>query len=84
MSESDPAGEFRPDPEWARERLSERMEEVRRNVNSLFPPEFKAHVRTARREFWLAVRSLVDARLDAIEDEAKPKSEPPHGRINVE
>ncbi len=86
MSEHDQPGPERPDPEWVRQRFEERLGELREGVGSLFPPEFKAHARAARRAFWLAVRSLVDARLDAIEEEARhrPSGGEPRGRIDVE
>ncbi len=74
-----------PDIGWA----LDRMEDVRQGVSAFFPPEFREHFRSARREFWLALRSLVDARLEAIEHEREPKpGQQPgpgtHGRIEVE
>ncbi len=84
MSESrheGPEGEDRERRES--ERVEDLMNEYRERLGGLFPPEFKQHVRAARREFWLAVRSLVDARLDAIEGEPENRSRP-SGRINVE
>ena len=66
------------------EGLQDLMGEYRERLGSLFPPEFRQHVRAARREFWLAVRSLVDARLEALEGEASPPPPPGRGRINVE
>jgi len=83
MTESEHREEQKPGVGWA----LERMEEVRHGLGTIFPPEFKEHARAARREFWLAVRSLVDARLEAIEREARPKPEQgpaTRGRINVE
>lgn len=85
MSEDDQERQGKTEAEWARERLEERMRQMRENVSGFFPPEFKDHVRRARREFWLAVRSLVDARLDAIEREAEPPPPPPRsGRIDID
>ncbi len=69
-----------------RERLMEGMEGFREGMNTLFPPEFRSHVRSARREFWLAVRSLVDARIEALEHEGRQRQsgQSPRGPVNLE
>jgi hypothetical protein len=76
--------EQKSDAERFRERVEEQMGEAREQLSGLIPPDFADHFRTARREFWLAVRSLVDARLDSIEDEAKPKSPRNRGKIDID
>jgi hypothetical protein len=70
--------------ERIRERVEEQMGQARDQLSGLIPPDFAEHFRVARREFWLAVRSLVDARLDSIEDEAKPKQPRQSGRIDID
>ena len=85
-------GERVPTPvEWGLQRLNElggTIEHARRNVDSLFPPEFKAHARVAQREVWLALRALIDARLEAIDragQQQPPAPKPPStGRIDIE
>jgi hypothetical protein len=89
MSEYQPGDQHgskdQPNPEWVRERLEERMEELRRGFGGVFPPEFREHARAARREFWLALRSIIDARLEAIEADARSKPKPPpSGRVNID
>lgn len=42
-------------------------------------PEAREHFRTARREFLLALRSLIDAAIEALE-----KREEPKGRTKIE
>ena len=77
--------------EWGIQRvneLGETLDQARRNVDSLFPPEFKAHARVAQREVWLALRALIDARLEAIERSGQSQQPPPKpptsGRIDIE
>jgi hypothetical protein len=86
-----PAGHEPTPLEWGLKRLDElggTLEQARRNVDSLFPPEFRAHARVAQREVWLALRALIDARIEAIE--RSERSEPPapkppaSGRIDIE
>ena len=43
-------------------------------VKSLVPPDFVIHMRAARKEVYLAIRSLIDARIEALE-EADERSE---------
>jgi hypothetical protein len=82
VTDHEERGPDRPPVDWA----LDKMADVRQGISSMFPPEFRQHVRAARREFWLAVRSLVDARLEAIETEGEPKPQGPaqHGRIDVQ
>ena len=81
MSDHD---EQKSDAERFREQVDGKMGEAREQLNQLIPPGFPEHFRAARREFWLAVRSLVDARLDSIEDEAKPKAQQQRGKIDID
>ena len=81
MSDHD---EQKSDAERFRERVEEQVGEVREQLSGIVPPDFANHFRAARREFWLAVRSLVDARLDSIEDEAKPKAQQQRGKIDID
>lgn len=53
------------------EMFSERAEEFRSRVRGLFPPEFRQHALAARKEFLLAVRSLIDARIESLEKAEK-------------
>ena len=76
--------EQKSDAERFREQMEERMGQAREQLSGLIPDDFADHFRAARREFWLAVRSLIDARLDSIEDEAKPKSQQQRGRIDID
>lgn len=76
--------EQKSDAERFRERVEEQMGEAREQLSGLIPPDFAEHFRTARREFWLAVRSLVDARLDSIEDKAKSKTPRNRGKIDID
>jgi hypothetical protein len=79
MSSADPTNDEGPasDPSAAGDDLRER-------VIYLFPPEFRQHYRAARREFWLAVRALVDARISSIETADQPSQPPPRrGRIDI-
>jgi hypothetical protein len=86
MSEHDDkrGDDLRGDAERFREQVEERMGEAREQLSGMIPPDFVEHFRSARREFWLAIRSLVDARLDSIEEEAKPKQSRPSGRIDID
>lgn len=78
-------GEAEREREKWEEFFVNRMDQMREGFDSIFPPEFRTHIRSARREFWLAVRGLVDARLDAIETENAPEDEAPKsGKINVD
>ncbi len=57
-------------PEATREHLRSARKEMRDAWQTLFPPEFIAHRRAARREFLLAARTLIDhaiERMDARE-----------------
>jgi hypothetical protein len=53
--------------EEAREHMRAARQEMRRSVESLFPPGFIEHRRAARKEMLLAVRSLLDSAIQRIE-----------------
>lgn len=48
------------------------------------PDDFKTHHRAAQREMLLAMRSLVDAKIEKLEKQEKEKSAPKATRIKVE
>jgi hypothetical protein len=58
-------------PEETREHLRSARKEMRESWEALFPPEFIAHRRAARREFLLAARTLIDHALERIEAREK-------------
>jgi len=58
-------------PEEARQHARAARDEMRKSVEALFPPEFIAHRRAARKEMLLAVRSVIDAALERIEEREK-------------
>jgi hypothetical protein len=53
---------------------------LRRKIQTYLPPEVQTHLRNARREVLLAVKSAVEARLASL-DEAAPQ---PARRIEIE
>ena len=63
-----------PNIREARRHVRTARSEMRKSMESWLPPGVLEHRRTARREFLLAVRSLVNAALDRIE---RPESEDP-------
>jgi hypothetical protein len=54
-------------PQETREHLKAARAEVRKSIETLFPPEYLAHRRAARREMLLAARSLIDHVLDRMQ-----------------
>lgn len=48
-------------------------DKVAGKLAGLIPGDFRKHIRTARREQLLAMRSLIDAALDRMEAEEKPQ-----------
>lgn len=48
-------------------RVLDQAEEFRATLGGFFPPEFRQHMLSARKEFLLAVRSLIDARIESLE-----------------
>ncbi|HSR48755.1 MAG TPA: hypothetical protein VLL77_12305 [Anaerolineales bacterium] len=62
-------GEWKPGiPDETREHLHAAREAFRRSYEGLFPPEFVAHRREARKEMLLAARSLIDHALKRMEE----------------
>lgn len=59
-------------PEETRQHLKAVGAEMRASIEALFPPEFIAHGRRARREALLAARSLIDQALARIEERESP------------
>ena len=55
-------------PEEAHEHARAARAEFRKGVEALFPPEFIAHHRAARREMLLAAREMVNYAIDRLED----------------
>lgn len=58
-------------PRETSEHLHAAREAFRRSYEALFPPEFLAHRREARREMLLAARSLIDHALKRMEERGK-------------
>ncbi len=54
-------------PEETREHLRSARKEIREAWEALFPPEFIAHRRAARRECLLAARTLINHALERLE-----------------
>ena len=58
--------------------------EMKETGLGILPDEFKMHQRAARREMLLAWRSLLDARIEKLENVDKEKSAQKTTRIKVE
>lgn len=58
--------------------------EMKEQRGDLFPEEFHTHRRAAHREVLLAWRSLIDARIEKLDQVEKEKSAPKASRITVE
>ncbi len=58
--------------EEARQHMRAAREEMRRSMESLFPPGFIEHRRAARKEMLLAARSLLDSAIQRIEKREHP------------
>ncbi|MCL5265910.1 MAG: hypothetical protein M1343_12095 [Chloroflexi bacterium] len=61
----------------------EMVGEFRSLVHELFPPDFRQHMFAMRKEFYLAMRSLIDARIDSMERKEKLSAKKAT-RVNVE
>ncbi len=55
-------------PEETREHLKTARDEMRKSVETLFPPGFLEHRRAAGKEMLLAARSLIDHALKTIDE----------------
>ena len=60
------------------------FDDTRDRIEIAIPPAVRQHLRAARREFWLAVRALVDARLANIEARDEPEAAPRRGRVELD
>ncbi len=49
------------------------MWQLRERFRQMFPEEFFRHLTAARKEFWLAIRSLIDARIAALERQERAR-----------
>jgi len=58
-------------PEEAREHARAARQEVWKGLEEIFPPEFVAHHRKARREMLLAWRSIIDSALERMDEKEK-------------
>lgn len=58
-------------PQETRDHLHKARKEFGKSFSALFPTAFIEHRRAARREFLLAVRSLIDRTLDYLEEAEK-------------
>lgn len=58
--------------------------EMKESRGEGFPEEFRTHRRAAQREMLLAWRSLLDARIEKLEQAEKEKSAPKATKIKVE
>lgn len=58
---------FEAIPEAAREHACAAREELRKSIESLFPPAFVEHHRAARKEMLMAARELINHAIERIE-----------------
>jgi len=65
---ADETGRKHPIPEETREHLKAARDEMRKSVETLFPPGFLDHRRAARKEILLAARSLIDHALKTMDE----------------
>lgn len=61
-------------PDEAMEHAKAAREEMRKSVESLFPPGFIEHRRAARKEMLLAMRSMIDAAIGRMEKREEKKA----------
>lgn len=66
--------------------LEDAYADVRERLCAMFelPEDFTTHVRAARRELLLAVRSLIDARLSTLEQAEKRREAGRRTRVHIE
>ncbi|MGD8455046.1 MAG: hypothetical protein PVF83_01585 [Anaerolineales bacterium] len=57
--------------EEAAEHMKAARAELRQGIAALFPPEFVAHHRAARREMLLAAREILNHKIERMEAEGK-------------
>jgi hypothetical protein len=58
--------------EEARQHMRAARSEMRQSLEALFPPGFIEHRRAARKEMLKAVRSLLDAHIERLEQREHP------------
>jgi len=58
-------------PDEAIEHARAAREEMRQSFEAILPPGFSEHRRTARKEMLKAVRSVIDAHLEHLEEREK-------------
>ena len=58
-------------PEEAVEHMRTARAELRQGIEALFPPDFVAHHRAARREMLLAAREFLNHKIERMEAEGK-------------
>jgi hypothetical protein len=58
-------------PEEAVEHMKTARAELRQGLEALFPPEFVAHHRAARREMLLAAREILNRKIEQMEAAGK-------------
>ena len=61
-------------PDEALEHMQAAREEMRRSFEAIFPPGFIEHRRAARKEMLKAVRSVIYAALEKMEEREQTKS----------
>lgn len=64
--------------------LEEIVEVFLERARGIVPPEFLTHVRNARKECYLAARSLLDARIQGLSEAEERQSNRKATRIKVE
>ena len=66
--------------------LEDAYDDMRQRVLGMFdlPDDFKRHMRAARREVLLAVRSLIDARITDLEELEKRQDAGRRSRVHIE
>jgi hypothetical protein len=59
---------------------------MRQRVFRVFelPEDFRSHMRAARREFLLAIRSLIDARIEGLEEDEKRREVGRRSRVHID
>ena len=71
MEQEDTEKETNPHFEEARKHMRAARSAMRKSYEEMFPPEVRENHRAVRREFLLAIRSMVDAALERTEKRSK-------------
>ncbi len=66
--------------------LGEAYDDVRQRFRGMFelPEDFTLHLRAARREMLLAIRSLIDARIEDLEESEKRREAGRRSRVQID